>query len=140
MSYLFYHLLLRFPSHKILIIPNIFSRMGRPRLLQCDCGCGNWYKTQETIRRHRLKSISAKKPLLEAKTKPKKSLLSEQFKNSKNTKTVVIPIDLKGELGSMSEEVNPKKSSEDKKYHCGSCQEKFDEVPKFCPGCGAKLK
>ena len=113
--------------------------MRKPKFLACDCGCGKWFKTEETIKRHRLKSLSAKKPDVPPKN-PEKRLLSEDFQPAKNAaKNVVTPIDLNGELRTMSEEINPKKS-EDKKYHCGNCQTKFNEIPSYCPGCGAKLK
>ena len=108
--------------------------MVKTKLLHCDCGCNNKYKSRETIRRHRLKSVfnakSANGQILAEKLAPQRSAMAPQ---------IITKIDLNKEFRSMSEEVNPKKSDE-KRYHCGNCQTKFDEVPAFCPGCGSRLK
>ncbi len=50
-------------------------------------------------------------------------------------------IDLQEEYRNMAEKVDTKKpeKTEDYKYECGSCGEKFNEKKKHCPGCGAEF-
>jgi len=117
--------------------------MGRAKLLKCDCGCQNWYKSRETIRRHRLKSVfnsrSQNSYILADKMdkKPDDQPMPNKMPNNRDDH-IIQKVDLRGAFEAVSEKINPK--SDEPKYHCGSCGHKMDEVPNYCPSCGARLK